>query len=365
MVLDAQALADASPGREDGRLKDLQRRVAVFLPNWLGDVLMAFPSLSRFHHIFPETEIHIVCREAFWELLSWQGFAAQVHPIDGAGWRRFRRAANLSQLCLDAAIILPNSFRSGVEARLSQAKRRVGYKGEGRSLLLTHSIKGKGDPSLHQSERYAVLFRLAGMEGEVSFPQVAVPEDVARGVREQFLGPDTRQTQGYMVVSPGAGFGKTKRWPAERFAETCRALLDGTVDRVVVVGTAAEDPLCRQVVSSLEESHPGGAINAAGMTHVADLACLLSGAVLCLANDSGPMHLAAGLGVPTVGIFLSTSPQVSRPLGERVAWVTSSVTCRPCFRSSCPTGTWECLDSVEAGAVLEGVVEVLGKSQRR
>jgi len=341
--------------------ESVQGDILVMLPNWLGDVMMSLPSLNRFRQCVPTSSLHVLCRAPFQELLSWQPFVDQVHAGKGSKMDDLWRAWRLRSMGLNMVVVLPNSFRSGLQAALIGANRRIGYRGECRGFFLTDELPGKGDPSLHQSQRYEFLFRHAGMEGEMSFCPFVVPLDKVQEVGVRFLGKGFQDRCQYVVACPGAGFGEAKRWPPEAFASVCQGLLDQAVNKVLIVGSGSERGICDELALHLEKSHSGCTINLCGKTDLAELACLLSRAVVCLANDSGPMHLAAGLGVRTVGVFLSTSTEVSRPFGERVASVEANVSCRPCFKRRCPRKTWACLHDIDTHEVLEQALLLISR----
>lgn len=146
-------------------------------------------------------------------------------------------------------------------------------------------------------------------------------------------------------LSPGANWA-TKRWPAERYAEVARlALAEGWA--VAVVGSAAEAGLCAAVCAGAP-----GAVDLGGRVDLATLPGFVARCTAFVSNDSGPAHLALGLGVPTVAVFGSTDPAAVGFPDEAAARVV--VDCGPCSfhgRRSCPRGDLRCLSGVAAEAV--------------
>jgi heptosyltransferase-2 len=134
----------------------------------------------------------------------------------------------------------------------------------------------------------------------------------------------------YLVVAPGARFGAAKRYPAERFAAAAESVAAARRIAVVLVGAAEDAAATRAVRDALPS-----AVDLAGRTTLGELVGILAGATGVLANDSGTMHLAAALGVPTVGVFGSTNPRWTAPRGARATALARPVWCAPCYAPTC------------------------------
>jgi heptosyltransferase-2 len=135
-----------------------------------------------------------------------------------------------------------------------------------------------------------------------------------------------------LVVAPGARFGPAKQYPPSRFAAAAAAIRrqDAGIDTIVVVGAKGD----REAASAFRAEHPD-CIDLAGRTTLASLIGLLALARGVLANDSGTMHLAAALDVPVIGVFGSTNPAWTHPLGRRAGFVYEPVWCSPCYAPTC------------------------------
>ena len=159
------------------------------------------------------------------------------------------------------------------------------------------------------------------------------------------------------VLAAGATFGPAKRWPEQHFATLGRQLARGFDAEPVLIGSRDPDEvrLCDRLAASL------GGRNLAGQTDLPTLAAVLHRALLFVGNDSGPMHLAAALGTPTVGIFGSTSPGWTAPRGRRAAVAgPHPVDCTPCFRKQCPIGL-PCLVDLAPSSVWAVIESVLAE----
>jgi heptosyltransferase-2 len=161
-------------------------------------------------------------------------------------------------------------------------------------------------------------------------------------------------------LAPGATFGPTKRWRASHYAVLAQLVSQHHALRCVVVGgpDPQEQALCATVAKQ------AGGVSVAGATDLVTLAALLHEAAAFVGNDSGPMHLAAAVGVPTLGIFGSTSPGWTAPRGRVArAFGPHPVPCTPCFRSTCPIGL-PCLEQLAPQAAFEVLSSMLGVGAR-
>lgn len=161
----------------------------------------------------------------------------------------------------------------------------------------------------------------------------------------------------------GEGFRGMKRWPLPRFLVLARALQRRYAARIVVLGGNDEQELARRLVAGVQEAH-----SLAGRLNLGQTLALLERCMLFVGNDSAPMHMAAALGVPTVGIFGPTNPTNFRPRGPRVRVVRSDLACSPCFNFVGSQPVWggsrcrvpSCLHALSTQAVLDAVEELLG-----
>jgi lipopolysaccharide heptosyltransferase II len=193
-----------------------------------------------------------------------------------------------------------------------------------------------GTPPEHQAHKYLRLARHCG--AKIDDPALFAPGApvVARDGKVR------------VGICAGAEYGQAKRWPMERFAEVANALphLDW-----VLFGAPGEAAMGEQLASMLKMPH----LNLVGKTSLDDLIHCLRECALLVTNDTGTMHLAAALGVPTVSIFGSTEPILTGPLGSRHTIVRHHVACSPCFKRECPFGHYECMTGIAPLHVVQAV----------
>jgi heptosyltransferase-2 len=155
-------------------------------------------------------------------------------------------------------------------------------------------------------------------------------------------------------VNPGAAYGKAKRWLPERFAESARELASTLGAHVVLFGSASERELCASVADSIG-SH---AYNLAGQTSLREFIDMASACRVFLTNDSGAMHIASALGVPSVTVFGSTDDVTTGPTGPLARIVREPVECSPCLRRECPIDH-RCMTRIPASRVTSTAFELL------
>ena len=268
--------------------------------------------------------------------------------------RRLRRER------FDLAVLFPNSFDSAAVVRLAGAKRIVGYARDGRSLLLTDAITPPkaGEIARHERFYYLELLRRAGLIETI--PDVLEVRldgiDELRAKGEKLFA--THQVKRPVIgVSPGAAFGSAKRWLPERFAESASRLAAELGGSVAVFGSAAEKTMCEEVARAANGR------NFAGTTALRAFIEMTAACRVFLTNDSGAMHIASALGVPSVTVFGPTDETATGPLGPLAQLVREPVDCAPCLLRECPIDH-RCMTRVTSGQVITAAHESLNAQHR-
>ena len=349
-------------------------KVVVRSPNWLGDAVMSVPAIRSIRRGRPDLELTVLAPAKLSEFWMAVGGVDQVIAI-GPGESTPSTAARLRVYEFDAAVIFPNSLRTGLEAWLAGIPRRVGFAGHRREWLLNHvcpepnerSVAPEGGGSqtqkaAHQIHHYLRLAQCVGAPclGEREwFPEREMPQDRHIGADSS---PDFRWK---IAVCPGAEFGPAKRWFPERFAEAMRGLSLIQPCEWHLVGVQKDQPIGTSIEEFLTE-HPvpgseGAAVrvhNWMGKTSLGELIGLLKGCDALLTNDTGTMHLAVMLGVPVVAVFGSTEPLATGPVGQMHKVLQHSVPCGPCFLRDCPKD-FACMEKVTVHEVVEALADTL------
>lgn len=335
-------------------------RVVVRSPNWLGDAVMSIAAVQAVAAGRPDARVSVLCPAKLVDLWRLVPGVAEVLPIgakDGllGAARTLRRAGPF-----DAAVLLPNSARTALEAWLAGVPRRVGYPGHRRRWLLDQVLPELPPPghgqARHHRDRYLEMAKQIG--ADITRP-AAVPSPTGEAPGAASSVEENGDPRPRFALCPGAEYGPAKRWGVERFAATARAVAAGQPCRWVLLGTGKDREL-----GAILEAELGSDLceNLIGQTTLAGLIETLRGCRLLLSNDTGTMHLAAWLGVPTVAVFGSTEPRLTGPVAAdpaRVRVLRRQVECSPCFLRECPLDL-RCMAAIRVEEVTATVQDLAG-----
>lgn len=356
---------------------------------------MTTPALLRLREALPQTHITLLTHEKLAGL--WQGHPA-VNEVMAFEVKEgvFSVARRLRELGFDTALVLPNSVRTGLEARLAGIPRRIGYAANWRNWLLTDVVPWRADAvkmrkktveevrrlvaghtgsetgaplgaAGHHIFHYLHLAAVLGAKAEPLAPQLAVSDAEMAAVKAKFNLPD-----GLLIgLNAGAEYGPAKRWPADRFIATAKELRRRLNCSFVIFGGAADGALAAEIATALApagfgDQRPASTIvtNLAGRTSLRELCAALRACRVVLTNDTGPMHVAAAVGARLVALFGSTSTELTGPglPGDpRHQLLRGEAPCAPCFLRECPID-FRCMNSLTVGLVVEAVERAAGEA---
>ncbi len=321
-------------------------RLLVRAPNWLGDVVLSLAAVRDVRRNFPGARLTVLARPAVSDLYRAVGEVDAVETSHGLlpDSRALRGA-------FDAAVLLPNSFGSALAMRLAGVPHRWGYATDGRGLLLTRGareprgVRGRSQVYYYRAMLEAVGLSVTGPPD----PSLACPAEwSASGAA--LLGEGE-----WIGLNPGAFYGTAKRWLPARYAEVGDRLARRTGARVAILGGAAERELGARIAGAMTSSPRV----LCGQTTLPELVGVLSRLRLLVTNDSGPMHVAAALGLPLVAVFGPTDWRETAPVGERHTLVREPVECAPCLLRECPIDH-RCMRRIGADRVAAAALELLG-----
>ena len=343
---------------------DSCRRVLVVLPNWVGDVVLATPTLAALRTHFQHARITYLLRRYVGEVVEgcgwhdgvihWprqRGLAREMRMLQLAGRLRAER--------FELALLLTNSFRSALLARLARIPRRVGYARDGRGWLLTDRLRPlKRDGEFVPRSvlpYYAEIAARVGCPVSDRTPRLAATPGQERAGDRLLRHYGLSNGQAYAVINPGAAFGAAKCWPPENFAMVCDRLVDELKLVPVLVGAPGEVPLMRDIVRRARR--PVVCCDDPGTT-LGSLKPLVRGATLLVCNDTGPRHYGIACNVPTVTIFGPTHQEWTETGFRDEIKLQASVECGPCQLSRCPLDH-RCMTGVTAEMVMQAASELL------
>lgn len=321
-------------------------KILIILPNWLGDAVMATPAIELLALYYPNAEFTFVGSFVSIEALKYHPLCknAVVDETKKASSRikaTYELAKKLGTF--DMALTFRNQIHSSLLLKLTGTFFSIAKKSWHSMFLLSHTPTIKADK--HLSKQYAELAMINTDSWDKTTPKLRLYIE-PRKFEKPTLG-----------INAGATYGSAKRWYPERFAEVAAEFSDRY--DIVIFGGPNEVEMANEIESYLKSSNVANYTNLAGKTSIKELCSYIGGCSLFVTNDSGPMHIAAAYGVPTVSIFGPTKhTETSQWMNEKSSIVRHDMECAPCMRRECPLGHHECMKSITASEVIEAVKEL-------
>jgi lipopolysaccharide heptosyltransferase II len=318
--------------------------LVVRLPNWLGDTVMAAPTVEALRAGLPPDD-RIAVAGPWAQLLTGQGLAewSVTYP---RSWRgRLRTADTVARVGADTVLVLPHSFEAALAAWYWGARRRIGYDTGERGWLLTERLPLPRDP-VHQVDEYLALLAPLGIEPVTRQPRLRgmAGEEIAAEVARLLAG--TGATPPIVGIHLGAAFGPSKVPPAEAIAALCASLRRRGL-APLLLGAPADLEFEQRVQARAGASVP----SLVGRDRPEQLPTLLTRLGAFVSGDTGTAHLAAALGTPVITLFGPTDPVRSAPRG-RATLIAGNVPCAPCFYARCPIDH-PCMRAIDPDEVAE------------
>jgi lipopolysaccharide heptosyltransferase II len=338
-------------------------KILVRATNWVGDGVMSLPALEALRERYPSAEIVLVAKPWVADLYLHHPAVNRMIAYDPAGEHRgprgFRKLVDeIRAERFDMAVLFQNAFHAAWMAWRSHIPVRIGYGLEGRGILLTDSVPVPSPAHYgHQSNYYLqLLFRAGLVEGVSPVEQISLNLENS----ERTWAANHLKTLGlggprFLVgLTPGAAFGPAKRWLPDRYASLADRLIGALNADVLIFGSRSEKPLAEEIARDMSHTP----VILAGTTTLRQLMALLAQCRLVITNDSGPMHLAAALGLPVVAIFGSTDATATGPVSPLARIVRHPVACSPCGLRECPID-FRCMQGVTVDHVHRTALDLI------
>ncbi|MDR0354927.1 MAG: glycosyltransferase family 9 protein [Deltaproteobacteria bacterium] len=341
------------------------KRILVIKMSALGDIIHALPSLAALRELFPAAKISWLVEPQFASILPGRPYVDELIVFYKNDLKKKSLPKKISYLAelrrelhsrrFDLTLDLQGLMKSSLIALLSGCRRRLGYceMREG-SFLVSRPVYGPNRDG-HVIERYRDVIRSLGpISEEVAFPLPDFSEP-RREMEELVSSLGLRPP--LALLFPGAGWA-SKLWPAEKYAELARKLSAMGVS-AAIGGSRAEGGLAKAIQDQAPELKMP---DLTGKTDILGLMGLVSLAAVCVGADTGPLHIAAAAGAPTVSLFGPSSGQRAGTFGPLSRYVASSASCSPCFKRNCPK-TFVCMDAIDTDEVFAACREVLERAK--
>ncbi|MDE2058504.1 MAG: putative lipopolysaccharide heptosyltransferase III [candidate division NC10 bacterium] len=338
-------------------------RILVIKLRYLGDVLLSTPVIASLRAVFPKAVLSMLVNPGTETMIATNPYLDEVLIAERAGspLRQLKFAAALRRRRFDLVLDLTDGDRAAILSRLTGAATRVGFNREGRwrGRLYTHLVPVQEQP-IPMIRQHLMALEVLGIPVAPSLPilKIRASDEAAAGAA---LGAvDILSGERFVAVHPGARWW-FKSWPAARFAGLIDYIQGKLGIKVVLLGSVADQETAEAILSRVET----GCRSLVGRLTLLELAGLLRQAALLVGNDNGPMHIAAAMGTPVVGLFGPADPRIWGPAGQGHATLYKGVDCRPCFPGGCQRGEQNCMRLIELDEVIPVVERMLGTPPER
>lgn len=328
--------------------------------NWIGDAVMTMPALRSLKLADSGSKITLLIKPWVFPLFEKDPNLDEIilYKDEYKGiMGRIQLAKKLKKSNFCMAMFFQNAIDAAIIAFLARIPERIGYNRDGRRLLLTKAVPFDIQARrLHHIEYYLNMLNKAGFVTKYSLPWIYLSLDERLEARDRLK--DLKRP--VVAINPGAAYGSSKRWHAERFAELSKKVIDEINGSVVILGGPSEIGIAEDIVKAFSNishfSFPiSHLLNMAGRTSLRELVSVISECDLLVTNDSGPMHIGYAVGTPVVAIFGSTAPELTGPVGNGNIIIRREVDCAPCFERECRNRDLKCMDVITSDEVFEAV----------
>jgi len=348
------------------------KQVAIFLPNWVGDAVMATPTLRALRNFYGRNVRMVglgkpavagVLEGTNWlnEIWAFKARSRGTLPNRRTMIQRLRREK------IDTAILLPNSFTSAAMAWLSGARHRIGYARDGRSILLTQRLyaprSGRKWLPISAVDYYLGLANSIGAITLDRHMELALTSQDRALQQDLYAKWNWTTAQPTVVINNGGAYGGAKLWPTEYVSQLSKNLCLQNPEIQVLLHCGPDE---REAANTIETelSHP----RIRSLGNETSLPLGLSKAVLAKASvvistDSGPRHMAIAFNRPVVSLFGPTEPAWTTTYNVRESYLEEKIPCRACWKRTCPLGHHRCMTDLKVERVLRETMLRLAESQ--
>lgn len=344
----------------------VRTRIAVVLPNWIGDVVMATPTLRALReHFGDRASLLGVMRPYVAEVLDGLDWLEERLLYDPRGRQRSQGTLGLVRELRrkkpDNIVLLTNSLRTGLIARFSGARRRIGYNRSGRGLLLTDCLDPPRDGwrfrPVSPVDCYLRLAAVLGCAATDRRLQLATTNRDEQAAQDVWQRMSLSGASRVVALNPGGAYGAAKHWPVASFVDLAKRLASEPQTGVLVLCGPSE----REAAGQIERSaaHPRVISLASAEPSIGLSKACVRRSQLLITTDSGPRHFAAAFGVPCLTLFGPTDPRWSWNYHPGETVLQENLPCVPCARRVCPLGHHRCMTDLTADKVYAAARRVL------
>jgi heptosyltransferase-2 len=345
------------------RIKPYQLgRIVVRSPTWVGDAVMSIPALRELRRLLPGSHITVAAPPGTIEIFAEANFIDDLLTVESGFFPALRQ---LRRGKFDLALLFQNAFAAASLAYAARIPFRIGYGTDRRGFLLTRALTVPSwKDEKHECFYYLniiseferlIVHSLPFGEGEPLFDLTVSPKR-KEDPRQFLAGKGADSDKPIVILCPGSVNSRAKRWPAARYAELADQFRNWGAN-VALIGSAAEGQVLAEV-SAHAEHQP---ITLTGETTVAEMVALISIADALVTNDTGPAHIGAATGTPTLVIFGPTNPLTTYPMSPSAEMIREPPDCAPCMLRDCPIDH-RCMTAISVESVFQRTIAMMSRN---
>lgn len=338
------------------------KKILIRGTNWIGDAILTFSALSSIRNTYSDARIFILVKPWVADIFRLCPLVDEIIIYKSPGihegiFGKLRLARELKTQGFDMVILLQNAIEAAIIAWLSGIPVRAGYNTDVRGCLLSHPVaRTKAIKKVHQADYYLKMVQDLGCGGPDGGPflKLTVEDEKTAARLLQDLGIDDNHL--LIGMAPGATYGPAKKWFPDRFGALAEKFREEFGVTTMLFGSAGD---CETTLN-VQRCSKYPLLDLAGKTDLRTAVALMARCVLFISNDSGLMHVAGALNIPTIAIFGSTNPVTTAPIGEKNTIIYNKTDCSPCLRETCPTD-FRCMESISTLSVYNLAKVILTK----
>ncbi len=338
-------------------------KILVLRYRFIGDTVLTVPFLRNLREAFPLARIDLMLEPFSGQVLDGCPYVDRILPFDIKTIHRYSNQSGQNKLSgylqyrrkikaegYDAAFILKRSLSSALLVWASGVPRRIGFATEGRGFLLTDPVAYRNDQ--HEVNNFLDCLRKLGIPIRSHHLELWPSADGEAKTRSLFAEKGWNQSDLKIVIHAAASL-PAKQWPLERFSAVMRVLQQKYRAKFIYTG-AKEDVV---LYAQIEKDGPFDGLNLCGITSLRDNISIYRGSDLFFGVDSGPMHMAAAVGVPVIALFGPTDERKWGPWGEGHRVITKRLSCYPCKPHKCEKN--ECMTEITIEEALMAIEKMI------
>jgi len=335
-------------------------RILIVKLSSIGDVVHALPVLRTIRHNLPNSYIAWIVEDKAREILEGNKDIDKIITINTKQWRKVLNRKTIKELLdvinilrkerFDTAIDLQGLIKSGVISYLSRAKTRIGFDSENcrefLNILFTNKKVSPKKEAIHIVDKNLSLLKL------FDFKEIKREFFISTSLKDDkyindFLLKNSINGKPIIAVNLGAGW-KTKEWGIKNYTELCDRIISEVGANIILTWGPGEEDMVNEVADSMSCM-----LFAAPTTTLKQLVVLLRRCKLFIGGDTGPLHIAATLKIPTVAIYGPTDPLRNGPYGGNHFIIHKKIECSGCYKRACDT--IECMKLISVDEVFSAV----------